>query len=91
MKKLSKKRKKGIDKPPGMWYYNTRRNKKGNNKMKYSNMSCNELRRRMNQIDNDFRNFPHMNNAEKSRLTYERSQMEYVLIRKLKEIVNERE
>lgn len=56
--------------------------------MKYSNMSCNELRKRMNQIDNDLRNFPHMSDAEKSRLTYERSQMEYVLIRKLKENVN---
>lgn len=59
--------------------------------MTYSNMSCNELRRRMNQIDNDFRNFPHMSDVEKSRLTYERSQMEHVLIKKLKEIISEGE
>ncbi len=59
--------------------------------MTYSNMSCNELRRRMNQIDNDLRRFPTMSAAEKSRLTYERSQMEHVLIKKLKEIINEGE
>lgn len=59
--------------------------------MKYQNMSCNELRRRMNQIDNDLRRFPTMSAAEKSRLTYERSQIEHVLIKKLTAIIDEEE
>lgn len=59
--------------------------------MKYQNMSCNELRRRMNQIDNDLRRFPTMSAAEKSRLTYERGQIEHVLIKKLTAIIDEEE
>jgi hypothetical protein len=59
--------------------------------MKYQDMSCNELRRRMNQIDNDLRRFPTMSAAEKSRLTYERSQIEHVLIKKLTAILDEEE
>ena len=59
--------------------------------MKYQNMSCNELRRRMNQIDNDLRRFPTMSAAEKGRLTYERGQIEHVLIKKLEAIIDEEE
>jgi archaellum component FlaC len=59
--------------------------------MKYQDMSCNELRRRMNQIDNDLRRFQTMSAAEKSRLTYERSQIEHVLIKKLTAILDEEE
>ena len=33
IKKITKIFEKGIDTPPEMWYYNTRRNKKGDNKM----------------------------------------------------------
>ena len=55
----------------------------------YNEMPCNELRRRLNQIDNDLRNFPGMSQVEKDRLTYERMQINGVLLRKIAAILDE--
>lgn len=55
----------------------------------YKDMSCGELRRQLNQIDNDLRNFPSMSQIEKDRLTYERMQVNGVLLRKITAILNE--
>lgn len=49
----------------------------------YNEMSCGELRRKLNQIDNDLRNFPSMSQIEKDRLTYERMNINGVLLRKI--------
>ena len=45
----------------------------------YNEMSCGELRRQLNQIDNDLRNFPNMSQVEKDRLTYERMNINAIL------------
>lgn len=55
----------------------------------YNEMSCGELRRQLNQIDNDLRNFPNMSQVEKDRLTYERMQINGVLLRKIAAILDE--
>ena len=55
----------------------------------YKDMSCGELRRQLNQIDNDLRNFPSMSQIEKDRLTYERMQVNGVLLRKVTAILDE--
>lgn len=56
---------------------------------KYNEMSCGELRRQLNQIDNDLRRFPGMSQLEKDRLTYERMNINGVLLRKLAAILDE--
>lgn len=55
----------------------------------YNKMSCGELRRQLNQIDNDLRRFPSMSQVEKDRLTYERMQINGVLLRKIAAILDE--
>ena len=55
----------------------------------YNKMSCGELRRQLNQIDNDLRNFPNMSQIEKDRLTYERMQVNGILLRKIAAILDE--
>ena len=55
----------------------------------YNNMSCAELRRQLNQIDNDLRNFPSMSQVDKDRLTYERMQVNGILLHKIAEILDE--
>ncbi len=56
---------------------------------KYNEMSCGELRRQLNQIDNDLRRFPNMSQIEKDRLTYERMNINGVLLRKVAAILDE--
>ena len=53
----------------------------------YNNMSCGELRRQLNQIDNDLRNFPTMSQVEKDRLTYERMKVNGILLHKIAKIL----
>ena len=55
----------------------------------YNNMSCAELRRQLNQIDNDLRNFPTMSQVEKDRLTYKRRKANETLRHKIAEILDE--
>ena len=55
----------------------------------YDNMSCAELRRQLNQIDNDLRNFPSMSQVEKDRLTYERRKVNGILLHKIAKILDE--
>ena len=55
----------------------------------YNNMSCAELRRQLNQIDNDLRNFPTMSQVEKDRLTYERMKVNGILRHKITKILDE--
>ncbi len=55
----------------------------------YDNMSCAELRRQLNQIDNDLRNFPTMSQVEKDRLTYERMKINGILLHKIAKILDE--
>lgn len=55
----------------------------------YNEMSCGELRRQLEQIDNDLRNFPSMSQVEKDRLTYERMNINGVLLRKIAAILDE--
>ena len=55
----------------------------------YNNMSCAELRRQLNQIDNDLRNFPTMSQVEKDRLTYERMKVNGILRHKIAKILDE--
>lgn len=55
----------------------------------YNNMSCGELRRQLNQIDNDLRNFPTMSQVEKDRLTYERKKVNEILRHKIAAILDE--
>ena len=55
----------------------------------YNDMSCGELRRQLNQIDNDLRRFPSMSQVEKDRLTYERMKINGVLLRKIAAILDE--
>ena len=55
----------------------------------YNNMSCGELRRQLNQIDNDLRNFPTMSQVEKDRLIYERKKVNGILLHKITEILDE--
>ena len=55
----------------------------------YDSMSCAELRRQLNQIDNDLRNFPTMSQVEKDRLTYERMKVNGILLHKIAEILDE--
>ena len=55
----------------------------------YNDMSCGELRRQLNQIDNDLRRFPAMSQVEKDRLTYERMKINGVLLRKIAAILDE--
>ena len=55
----------------------------------YNEMSCGELRRQLNQIDNDLRRFPSMSQVEKDHLTYERMNINGVLLRKIAAILNE--
>lgn len=55
----------------------------------YNNMTCGELRRQLNQIDNDLRRFPNMSQVEKDRLTYERMKVNGALLRKIAAILDE--
>ena len=55
----------------------------------YNSMSCGELRRQLNQIDNDLRNFPTMSQVEKDRLTYEWRKVNEILRRKIAKILDE--
>ena len=55
----------------------------------YNEMSCGELRRQLNQIDNDLRRFSSMSQVEKDRLTYERMNINGVLLRKIAAILDE--
>ena len=55
----------------------------------YNEMSCGELRRQLNQIDNDLRRFPNMSQVEKDRLTHERMNINGVLLRKIAAILDE--
>lgn len=55
----------------------------------YKEMSCGELRRQLNQIDDDLRNFPEMSQVEKDRLIYERRNVNGILLRKITAILNE--
>lgn len=55
----------------------------------YNEMSCGELRRQLNQIDNDLRRFPGMSQIEKDRLAYERMQINGILLRKIATILDE--
>ena len=55
----------------------------------YNEMSCGELRRQLNQIDDDLRRFPNMSQVEKDRLTYERMNINGVLLRKIAAILDE--
>jgi len=55
----------------------------------YNEMSCGELRRQLNQIDDDLRRFPGMSQIEKDRLAYERMQINGILLRKIAAILDE--
>lgn len=55
----------------------------------YNEMSCCELRRQLNRIDDDLRRFPSMSQVEKDRLTYERMNINGVLLRKIATILDE--
>lgn len=55
----------------------------------YNKMSCGELRRQLNQIDNELRNSPNISQAEKDRLTYERMNINGVLLRKIAAMLDE--
>lgn len=55
----------------------------------YNEMSCGELRRQLEQIDNDLRNFSGMSQVEKDRLTYERMKINGALLRKIAAILDE--
>ncbi len=55
----------------------------------YNKMSCGELRRKLDQIDDDLRRFPNMSQIEKDRLTYERANINGVLLRKIAAILDE--
>ena len=55
----------------------------------YNEMSCGELRRQLNRIDDDLRRFPSMSQVEKDRLTYERMNINGVLLRKIATILDE--
>lgn len=55
----------------------------------YNEMSCGELRRRLDQIDYDLRNFPGMSEVEKDRLTYERMKVNGALLRKIAALLDE--
>ena len=55
----------------------------------YNEMSCGELRRQLNRIDDDLRNFPSMSQVEKDRLTYERMNINGVLLHKIATILDE--
>jgi len=55
----------------------------------YNKMSCGELRRQLDQIDNDLRCFPSMNQVEKHRLTKERMNINGILLRKIAAILDE--
>lgn len=57
--------------------------------MNYENMSCGQLRRQLNQIDNDLRNFLTMSQVEKDRLTYERMRVNGILLHKIAKILDE--
>lgn len=55
----------------------------------YNEMSCGELRRQLDQIDNDLRNFTSMNKVEKNRLIYERMNINGILLRKIAAMLEE--
>ena len=55
----------------------------------YNEMSCGELRRQLNRIDDDLRRFPNMSQIEKDRLAYERMNINGVLLRKIAAILDE--
>ena len=55
----------------------------------YNEMSCGELRRRLDQIDNDLRYFPNMSQIEKDRLAYERMKVNGALLRKIAALLDE--
>ena len=55
----------------------------------YNDMSCGELRRQLNRIDDDLRRFHSMSQVEKDRLTYERMNINGVLLRKIATILDE--
>ena len=57
----------------------------------YNRMSCGELRRQMDQIDNDLRNFPGMSQVNKDRLISERMHINGVLLRKIAAMLDERD
>ena len=55
----------------------------------YNEMSCGELRRQLDQIDYDLRNFHGMSQIEKDRLTYERMKVNGALLRKIAALLDE--
>ena len=55
----------------------------------YSEMSLAELRRTIDRIDGDLRNFPSMSHDEKMSLNYERGQAMGVFLRKITAILDE--
>ena len=55
----------------------------------YNDMTCGELRRKLEQIDSDLRNFPTMSQVDKDRLTYERMKVNGALLRKIAAILDE--
>ena len=55
----------------------------------YNEMSCGELRRQLNRIDDDLRRFPNMSQIEKDRLTYERMNINGILLCKIAAILDE--
>jgi len=55
----------------------------------YNEMSRGELRRQLDQIDYDLRNFPGMSEIEKDRLTYERMKVNGTLLRKIATLLDE--
>lgn len=55
----------------------------------YSDMSLAELRRIIDRIDSDLRNFPNMSHNEKMSLNYERGQAMGVFLRKITALLDE--
>lgn len=55
----------------------------------YNEMSCGELRRQLDQIDNNLRCFSSMSQVEKDRLIYERMNINGILLRKIAAILYE--
>ena len=55
----------------------------------YNKMTCGELKRRLDKINNDLFNFPSMSQVEKDSLIYERMNIEGVLLHKIAAILDE--
>lgn len=55
----------------------------------YNEMSCGELRRQLDQIDNNLRSIPTMAQAERDYLIYKRMKINGALLRKIAAILDE--